>query len=443
MLNRYTLILSILLFTSSITQAQNTNQFKSTIDTLCTKYMGGRGYVNEGDLRAASYIQSRFKTLGLKKFGDDYYQKFPIPINTFPGKTILKINGTELIIGKDYIINPSSYGGTKSLKAFHITKKHIENPVKFCKSKKRMTRAVVYKDSEYQQLVENFTQNDNSAKKFKQIAYLDAIKISSSKLTASMSQKQMPGTVFIVNQDAINGKIKKVEFELDVEFKPDYTSQNVIGYIEGTVHPDSFIVIGGHYDHLGYLGQNAFFPGANDNASGVSMMLELAEYYSQHQPEKTLVFMAFGGEEVGLIGSKYYCNNPLFDLNKINFMFSLDLFGAGSKGITAVNGTEFTDKFELMKAVNLSGNYLQQVKPRKPTANSDHYFFYKNGVPSFFLYTLGDLTAYHDIYDSAEILEYDQFKNVFGLLKDFISAIDQPNLALKYKSPIDPESNNK
>lgn len=81
----------------------------------------------------------------------------------------------------------------------------------------------------------------------------------------------------------------------------------MVGYIQGTRKPDSMIVLTAHYDHLGGLGNATYFPGANDNASGISMLLSLARYYSNidHRPEYTMVFIAFGGEEVGLIGSQF------------------------------------------------------------------------------------------------------------------------------------------
>ncbi len=421
-------LLSLLFVRAIPIEAQNLESFKSTIDTLCSHTMAGRGYVNDGDKKAAKYIQQRFIDLGLKKFNSSYLQYFPIPVNAFTGKVELKINGKKLEVGKDYILSPDSPGGTKSCKAYHIKKKHIKDPEKFVKVKKRAERAIVYNDSEFRQLVSEYMGDSKSAARYAKVEYKTGIKLTSSKLTASMAQHQSKGTTFIVKESAVGKKVKTVEYTVEAEFLNDYMSQNVIGYIEGKTNPDSFIVIGGHYDHLGKMG-DAYFVGANDNASGVAMVLELATYFSkpENQPDISIVFMAFGGEEVGLVGSKYFCENPYFDLKKTKFMLSLDLFGAGTKGITVVNSTEYTQEFELLQTINEKNSYLNAVKGRKPTANSDHYFFYKNGVPSFFLYTLGDLTAYHDIYDVPAVLEYEKFDDVFGLLRGFVSEISQNN----------------
>ncbi len=90
----------------------------------------------------------------------------------------------------------------------------------------------------------------------------------------------------------------------------------MIATIKGTAIPDSFLVFSAHYDHLGQMGKDIYFPGANDNASGTSMLLNLAKYYSQNRPKYSVLFIAFGGEEAGLIGSEYYVKNPLVPLSK-------------------------------------------------------------------------------------------------------------------------------
>src|SRR6201999_64747 len=98
--------------------------------------------------------------------------------------------------------------------------------------------------------------------------------------------------------------VDEIEVSVGAKFIRNYTSQNVIGYVKGKDNPDSFIVFTAHYDHLGQMGKKVYFPGANDNASGVAMLLSLARYYSkpEHKPKCSIVFIAFGGEEVALLG---------------------------------------------------------------------------------------------------------------------------------------------
>ena len=85
-------------------------------------------------------------------------------------------------------------------------------------------------------------------------------------------------------------------------------SQNVICQVRGTEQPDSVVIVSAHYDHLGMQGDSRF-PGANDNASGTSMLLSMVEYFVRKPQAYTMVFIAFGAEETGLIGSNYYVNN--------------------------------------------------------------------------------------------------------------------------------------
>ena len=86
----------------------------------------------------------------------------------------------------------------------------------------------------------------------------------------------------------------------------------MLGYVEGSHFPDSFILFSAHYDHLGHMGKNIFIAGANDNASGTSMLLNLAAHYAkpENKPKYSVMFIAFGAEEAGLIGSKFYVQHP-------------------------------------------------------------------------------------------------------------------------------------
>jgi Zn-dependent M28 family amino/carboxypeptidase len=180
------------------------------------------------------------------------------------------------------------------------------------------------------------------------------------------------------------------------------------------------IVLMAHYDHFGKMGK-ALFPGANDNASGVAMLLSLACYFSQHQPEYTTVFIAFGAEEIGLVGSKYFVEHPPFDLDKIKFLMNFDLAGTGDEGIQVVNGSVYQSEFDRLKALNSESEYLPQVKIRGSACNSDHCSFDQKGVPGFYIYTLGGIRAYHDIYDKYETLPFTEFEDYFQLVTEFLN----------------------
>ncbi|MFD1258415.1 M28 family metallopeptidase [Mucilaginibacter terrae] len=174
-----------------------------------------------------------------------------------------------------------------------------------------------------------------------------------------------------------------------------------------------------HYDHLGGMGSSTYFPGANDNASGISMLLGLAKYYAAHPQPYTMAFICFAGEEAGILGSKYFTDHLLVPLNSIRFLINTDLAGTGNEGITVVNATLHAKEFELLKQVNAKGNYLVKVNSRGKAANSDHYWFTEKGVPAFFIYTMGGIKAYHDVFDISKTLPLNEYNDLFKLITGF------------------------
>ena len=179
------------------------------------------------------------------------------------------------------------------------------------------------------------------------------------------------------------------------------------------------VVFTAHYDHLGAMGKNCYFPGANDNASGTSMVLNFVKYYSEHKPKYKTVFIFFSGEEIGLLGSKYFTTHPSIDLKKVKFLINLDLLGTGDDGMMVVNGAIFTKQFELLEKINKEKQLVKEIKKRGKAQNSDHYWFTELGVPSFFIYTLGGVSFYHDIDDVEKTLPLTDYKDVFKLLTEF------------------------
>jgi Zn-dependent M28 family amino/carboxypeptidase len=210
------------------------------------------------------------------------------------------------------------------------------------------------------------------------------------------------------------------QLQLNIQAKYlHHNTQNVLGYVKGTQFPDSFIVFTAHYDHLGMLGKSALFAGANDNASGIAMMLDLASYYAKNPPTYSVMFIAFAAEEAGLIGSQFYVANPVIALNKMVVLINLDLMATGDKGLTAVNATEFPELFNKLTEINRIYNFLPSVNPRGKAANSDHYPFSEAGVKAFFFYLMGEYNAYHDVYDVYEAVTFSKYNQAYQLIKRF------------------------
>ena len=377
--------------------------------------MHGRGYVKKGEKRAANFIRKEFRKDKLETFTKNYFQYFSFPINTFPKKIILSVDGEKLTAGKDFVISAASPDIEGSFEVFSLLgdTSSIEKIKKKYKNK-NLSEKFVLTDSKERTIYRSNVFNS------KGVILLNEKNVW---WHVSNGHKLSDFTAIKVKKDKIPADIKTITIKAKNKFFEKYTTQNVIAYVEGYAQPDSFIVFTAHYDHLGRMGKETFFPGANDNASGTAMIMDLARYYSkpENKPKCSIVFMAFSGEETGLNGSTYFCEHPLFPLENIKFLINLDMIGTGSEGITVVNGSVFQKAFNTLVEINDKKQYLKEVKVRGESCNSDHCPFYKKGVPSIFIYTRGlKAGGYHTIYDTADELSLNEYEDLFRLFTDFV-----------------------
>lgn len=214
------------------------------------------------------------------------------------------------------------------------------------------------------------------------------------------------------------------------------TATNIIGYLmPASEFDDKIIVVGAHYDHLGGT-TSKYYPGADDNASGVAGVLEIAEALVKvpHLLKHTVLFQFYSAEEIGLVGSAYYCNNPLFpraqpDIRKHVAMINLDMIGylRSSDEVTQTDmyriyGGELPDDFDATRELNLK-SLVGALAEKYPFANritgyrpggSDHAPFYRKGVPVAFFHT-GSHPHYHRVTDTPERLNYSGAESVARL----------------------------
>ncbi|WP_442589545.1 M28 family metallopeptidase [Pedobacter sp. AW31-3R] len=358
--------------------AQDISSARKTLEILTSKTMWGRGYTQNGMAKAASYLCERFQQAGLQALsGTDFRQSFSYPVNTFPGKMELFINNKRLVPGKDFIVSPSSTG-------------------------KKASGILQQKDS---------------------VTYISAaeriVVQLEDKLTWSVAQEAEDYTGLQVDKKALTEVPASIRIDIENVMIPRFGASNICGIVKGTKHPDSILLFTAHYDHLGGMGDQTFFPGANDNGSGVSLLLSLAAYYGKHPQPYSMAFICFAGEEAGILGSKYFTEHPLIPLDHIKFMVNVDMVGTGETGITVVNSTLYPEAFALLNKINDQKKYLPKINPRGKAANSDHYFFTEKGVPAFFIYTQGGIAAYHDINDLSSTLPLTEFEDLYHLILDF------------------------
>ncbi|MGB0523063.1 MAG: M28 family metallopeptidase [Flammeovirgaceae bacterium] len=409
-------LLLLAFLTQMPSKAQDLQRAKSIVDSLCAPYMNGRGYTNQGDKIAANFIKNQFEAAGLTFFGKGPFHRFKLDVNTFGGNMELKLGRKTLRPGKDYIAHPASPKANGVGKLLYLDSAAIKNPTSKLFKIKWESTILAYEEkyaTDLYKLPKKYVALFLKAK-----AHLLIV----DKLTYWVSRSQHQQAKLLVLKEAFNPSAKKVNFTIDAQVKYGYQSQNVVAYIEGKSQPDSFMVFTAHYDHLGNMGANTFFPGANDNASGVAMLIELANYYAKNPPACSVAFIAFSAEEAGLVGSRYYTESPFFPLKQIKFLINLDLFATGEKGMTAVNGSVYKEAFALLEQINQTHNYLPRIGKRGEAANSDHYFFYKENVPCFFFYLEGDWKHYHDVNDTTPI-PFSKFKEAFLLIRDFTNQL--------------------
>lgn len=397
--------------------AQDSLYARKIIKELTHEKYNGRGYVKSGDRKAADFIAAEFKRLNLEPVGSgSWYQKFSFPVNTFPEKVSVQVDGTKLVPGKDFIIDP----GMSSLKGkFPVVR--IVKPMAAYSTEEIRNKFIIIDTIGTGLKIDKDEMNAWKKNVFKAAGM---ILIQPQKLTWSVSTFKDEFPVIEVLKSAFPDKPEFLYLDIESKWIEEYQTANVVGYLKGTTQPDSFLFVTAHYDHLGRMGAEAYFPGANDNASGVSMLLNLASFYANpvNRLKYSMVFIAFAGEEAGLIGSKFYTDHPLVPLGNIRFLLNLDLMGAGDDGMMVVNATEFPQAFSAMDSINTALQLLPKMGKRGKAANSDHYFFTEKGVPSFFCYTLGGTTAYHDIYDVEVNLPLTRYKEVFNLFRNFLSS---------------------
>ena len=213
---------------------------------------------------------------------------------------------------------------------------------------------------------------------------------------------------------------------------------NVIGLIPGNKNKDEFIVIGAHFDHLGYggahsgsldIGSKEIHNGADDNASGVAGILELAHKLSLNRGllNRSIVFIAFNAEEQGIFGSKYFINNSQIPKDKIITMINLDMIGRLRNLSLNVSGTGTSPYFNEILDKTSSAHMLNLNKNPEGFGPSDHASFYSNNIPVLSFFT-GGHQDYHKPSDDWDKINFSGQKKVLSMVYDILLLIDSKNI---------------
>ncbi|WP_435414293.1 M28 family peptidase [Polaribacter aestuariivivens] len=218
------------------------------------------------------------------------------------------------------------------------------------------------------------------------------------------------------------------EVKFDVNGDGTITGNNVIGYIDNKA--ENTIIIGAHYDHLGFGGEGSLYRdsikaihnGADDNASGIAILLNLAAKLKKKNTNNNYLFMGFSGEEMGLLGSNYFVKNPTIDTKKVSYMINMDMVGRLKKdSALAVYGTGTSPIFkQVLKSHNNNFKLIQQESGVGP---SDHTSFYLADIPVLHFFT-GQHEDYHKPGDDSEKLNYDGMYLIADYIFNIITDLD-------------------
>ena len=238
---------------------------------------------------------------------------------------------------------------------------------------------------------------------------------------------QTPRPVLFVN-GSFPDDAREIELHLDAEMLPVRDAHNIVAWLPGTdPKADTYFTFIAHYDHLGLMGEEFVFPGANDNASGAAMVVTLAKYFSKHRPKQGIQFILLDAEEENLLGAFFYCANPRKPLDKIDYLIDLDMIADNgdllSTEVSAAGAAALTQFY----AINESGKYPPFDFAIQPLSdNSDHFAFAERNVPCIYLETVGSLIEhYHtprDTYDHTTDVNFDR---LFNLLTQFVATYEK------------------
>lgn len=217
---------------------------------------------------------------------------------------------------------------------------------------------------------------------------------------------------------------REIELHLDAEMLPVRDAHNIVAWLPGSDPScDTYYTFIAHYDHLGCMGSDFFYPGANDNASGAAMLVTLARYFSKNRPRHGVQFILLDAEEENLLGAFFYCENPRLPLEKTEYLIDLDMVADDGDHLAteiSENGAAGLERFRRLNAAN--GKFAPFDLALQDFSDiSDHFAFGLKGVPCIYFSTEGSkYDYYHTPRDTRENTSDENFDRLFSLLTRFV-----------------------
>jgi hypothetical protein len=426
-------------FAKTITAAD----LKKHLYILADPSMEGRETGTEGQRKAAAYIETYFKELGLQagNGNNGYQQPYTIYQDTLLGVTF-EVNGKSYEFDKDFVVGNSSMQATMKLSEVVIVGSGATDSLKNADLAGRLVMVVGNASPGfYQQLIRkspaaylvvgsNFPRTTPTSRKGRQTIHAFSKTVLPMQFQISENlAKAIAGAKYDAVK-ATNTSVQTAKAEVLMDLKKTSVTlpaSNVIALLPGTDLKDEYVVISAHYDHVGKR-NGVVYPGADDDGSGTVGIMEIAEAFVKAKkegkgPRRSIVFLANSGEEKGLWGSEYYTDHPVFPLEKTTVNLNIDMIGRSDPDrkpdtlnyIYVVGDDKLSSDLKVIseaqnkKYTNLQLDYKYNDPNDKERIyyRSDHYNFAKNGVPIIFYYDGMLRPDYHKPTDTPDKINYD------------------------------------
>ncbi len=465
----FVLVFGVSLFSNALAQQYSQiDSVKKHIYYLASEELAGRKPGTPGIEKAAAYIITQFKNIGVKPFNGSYLQPFKLLAGAqFDEVNTLFADGKELKLGKDFIpadiTGSGKSGGEVVFVGYGLDKNtgkisydDIDVKGKWVLAIRgsmdpadRSARAMFIGD-----YVKAMTAADKGAvgiilvnpswydeEKMDTKAMLNRsmgnVKIPVLKVTTKTALKIIDKSAGFIKSFPVDNEpasfLTKSKVDAEVNVKLIYqNTNNVVGFIEGSdpVLKDEYIVVGGHYDHLGMGGSGSRKPdtvaihyGADDNASGTAGVIEMARLVQKAKGSfgRSVVFITFSAEEMGLLGSQYFVSNPLISLPSVKGMINLDMIGRLKNELT-IEGTGSAKESDSLLNVLEKGRPFKVTHSPGAAGGSDHTSFYNKGIPVFFFFS-GMHYDYHTPSDTPDKINYQGEVDILSMAYDLAKVL--------------------
>lgn len=447
------LIITSLLFTTTklknkekrtyknISSSIDSQNIKNIVEELTSKKYNGRLIGTKGNKLATHYIVDEFKRMGLKnpqglKGYEQPYRQNVRFTNVSPKLVVLNNNGK---IKKEYKyiedFSVVTYNSLMSIKGEAEGKGIVIENIEQLKSNKEKFRDKIIlipkkllKSEGFKDIGLSIIENELNVKGI--VVEVDVEKKKNATFPVAPNSPPVNpfsdgrAILFTVEEQSFLELRESITQNNEIYMSSDYSIENikgsnVIGIIEGTddILKDEHVIIAAHFDHVGDNKDGSYNPGALDNASGTASMIEIAKTImrSKVPPKKTIVFIAFNGEEEGLYGSYHYVENPIYDLNEKTTMINLDMVGSKRKVPLEIVSSDSRDIELREQFLKLAKELNLRVKSGV-SQGSDHVPFTDKGIKSVCLINMDLESGYHTPIDTKDKVDEKRSKEISELV---------------------------